>query len=78
MIGADSKARVEATLDRREAVNEADYVITTFQQGGLDAYALDIDIPRKYGVEQCVGDTLGPGGVFRGSADDPGVVGSVR
>jgi alpha-galactosidase len=59
-------ARVEATLDRREAVNEADYVITTFQQGGLDAYALDIDIPRKYGVEQCVGDTLGPGGVFRG------------
>ncbi len=60
------KARVEATLDRREAVNGASYVITTFQQGGLDAYALDIDIPRKYGVEQCVGDTLGPGGVFRG------------
>lgn len=60
------KARVEATLDRREAVTAADYVITTFQQGGLDAYALDIDIPRKYGVEQCVGDTLGPGGVFRG------------
>ena len=60
------KARVEATLDRREAVKDARYVITTFQQGGLDAYALDIDIPRKYGVEQCVGDTLGPGGVFRG------------
>ena len=60
------KARVEATMDRREAVKGARYVITTFQQGGLDAYALDIDIPRKYGVEQCVGDTLGPGGVFRG------------
>ncbi len=59
-------ARVEATLDRREAVKDAQYVITTFQQGGLDAYALDIDIPRKYGVEQCVGDTLGPGGVLRG------------
>jgi alpha-galactosidase len=59
-------ARVEATMDRREAVKDARYVITTFQQGGLDAYALDIDIPRKYGVEQCVGDTLGPGGVFRG------------
>ncbi len=62
----DLKARVEATLDRRAAVTGADYVITTFQQGGLDAYALDIEIPRKYGVEQCVGDTLGPGGVFRG------------
>jgi alpha-galactosidase len=59
------KARVEATTDRREAVRGADYVITTFQQGGLDAYALDIETPRRYGVEQCVGDTLGPGGVFR-------------
>lgn len=60
------KAQVQATLDRREAVQDAQYVITTFQQGGLDAYAMDIEIPRKYGVEQCVGDTLGPGGVFRG------------
>ncbi len=59
------KARIEATLDRRGAVQDADYVITTFQQGGLDAYKLDIAIPQKYGVEQCVGDTLGPGGVFR-------------
>src|SRR5512144_681047 len=49
-------ARVEATLDQREAVRGAQFVITTFQQGGLDAYALDIEIPRRYGVEQCVGD----------------------
>jgi alpha-galactosidase len=59
------KAKVEATLDRRAAVAGASYVVTTFQQGGLDAYKLDIEIPQKYGVEQCVGDTLGPGGVFR-------------
>jgi alpha-galactosidase len=59
------KAKVEATTDRSEAITGADYVITTFQQGGLDAYKLDIEIPQKYGVEQCVGDTLGPGGVFR-------------
>jgi len=59
------KTRVEATLDQREAVTGSDFVITTFQQGGLDAYKLDIEIPQKYGVEQCVGDTLGPGGVFR-------------
>jgi alpha-galactosidase len=57
--------RLEATTDRREALRNAGYVITTFQQGGLDAYKLDIDIPQRYGVEQCVGDTLGPGGVFR-------------
>ena len=59
------KAQVVATTDRRAAVTGANYVITTFQQGGLDAYKLDIAIPQKYGVEQCVGDTLGPGGVFR-------------
>jgi alpha-galactosidase len=59
------KARVHATTDRREAVRGAGYVVTTFQQGGLAAYQQDIDIPLKYGVGQCVGDTLGPGGVFR-------------
>ena len=58
-------AKIEATTERKSALRDADYVITTFQQGGLDAYKLDIEIPRKYGVEQCVGDTLGPGGVFR-------------
>jgi alpha-galactosidase len=60
-----SKAPVVATLDRKQAIEGSDYVITTFQQGGLDAYKLDIEIPQQYGVEQCVGDTLGPGGVFR-------------
>jgi alpha-galactosidase len=58
-------ARVTASTNRAESVGQADYVITTFQQGGLEAYAQDIEIPKKYGVEQCVGDTLGPGGVFR-------------
>ncbi len=59
------KIRVEATQDRRQAVTGARYIITTFQQGGLKAFASDIRIPQKYGVEQCIGDTLGPGGVFR-------------
>jgi alpha-galactosidase len=63
--GRGVHARVVATTDRHAAVRGADYVVTTFQQGGLEAYQLDIDIPKKYGVEQCVGDTLGPGGVFR-------------
>lgn len=62
---------VEATLDQREAVTGAQYVITTFQQGGLEAFRLDIEIPQRYGVEQCIGDTLGPGGVFRGLRSIP-------
>jgi alpha-galactosidase len=60
-----NRAKLSATLDRRAALTGADYVITTFQQGGLEAYKLDIEIPARYGVGQCVGDTLGPGGVFR-------------
>ncbi|MDF2760780.1 MAG: alpha-glucosidase/alpha-galactosidase [Thermomicrobiales bacterium] len=57
--------RIEATTDRRRALDGADYVIVTFQIGGLEAYRYDVQIPRRYGVDQTVGDTLGPGGVFR-------------
>ncbi len=60
-----ASATVRGTLSQQEAVSGADYVITTFQAGGLEAFRQDIEIPAKYGVEQCVGDTLGPGGVFR-------------
>ena len=41
-----------------------DYVICTIRQGGLEAFQLDIDIPLKYGVDQCVGDTLCAGGIM--------------
>jgi len=58
-------ARIEATDDRRAALEGADYVIVTFQVGGIEAYAHDVEIPRTYGLDQPVGDTLGPGGVFR-------------
>jgi alpha-galactosidase len=57
-------ATVTATVDRRKALDEADYVITTMRVGGLDAFSRDIEIPLRYGVDQCVGDTLGPGGIF--------------
>ncbi len=58
--------RLESGTDRRRALAGADYVIVAFQVGGVEAYAHDVNIPRKYGLDQCVGDTLGPGGVFRG------------
>lgn len=57
--------RIETTTDRRQALDGADYVIVTFQVGGIDAYRQDVEIPRRYGIDQTVGDTLGPGGVFR-------------
>jgi len=60
------RVKVEVPGSLRSALRGADFVITVFQVGGIDAYALDIEIPREYGIDQTVGDTLGPGGVFRG------------
>jgi alpha-galactosidase len=57
-------ARIEATTDRRAAIAESDYVISMIRQGGLEAFQTDIDIPLKYGVDQCVGDTICAGGIF--------------
>ncbi len=57
---------IEYTTERKNVLPDADYVINMIQVGGLDAYQLDVEIPRKYGIDQTVGDTLGPGGAFRG------------
>lgn len=56
---------ITETTDRRDALRGADVVIITFQVGGLESYRHDVEIPRRYGVDQTVGDTVGPGGVFR-------------
>ena len=59
------KATVTATTDRREALKGADYVVVMIQAGGVTEFRQDYEIPMKYGVDQCIGDTMGPGGVFR-------------
>ena len=58
-------ATVETTLDQRQALEGADYVIVTVMVGGFKHYRSDGEIPAKYGVLPTVGDTIGPGGVFR-------------
>ncbi len=58
--------RIEAHLDRRAALDGADYVINEIQVGGFDATLRDFDIPKRYGLRQTIGDTLGVGGIFRG------------
>jgi alpha-galactosidase len=63
-----------ATTERREALTGADFVVCTIMVGGLDAYRVDIEIPLKYGVDVCVGDTLNPGGVFRGLRHVPALL----
>lgn len=64
-------ATVETTMERRRAIAESDYVICTIRQGGLEAFQTDIDIPLKYGVDQCVGDTLCAGGIMYGQRTIP-------
>jgi alpha-galactosidase len=71
-------ASVWATTDRREAIRDADFVVVMIQVGGFDAYAVDYEVPLKYGVDQCIGDTLGPGGVFRGLRHIPVLTGIAR
>lgn len=62
----DLPATIEPTTDRRAALTGADFVVVCFQVGGREAYAVDMTVPRRYGIDQTVGDTFGPGGVFRG------------
>ena len=58
--------KIHATLDRREAFKDAKYVINAVRIGVLDAFEKDIDIALRYGVDQCVGDTLCAGGIMYG------------
>lgn len=71
-------ARVEATLDRAEALQGADAVLCTILAGGVDVWQHDILIPKKYGVDTNVGDTRGPSGVFRALRTIPVMVGIVQ
>jgi alpha-galactosidase len=64
---AGARARVEATRDRRAALEGADYVVTSFQVGGYrPATVVDFEVPRRFGLRQTIGDTLGVGGIMRG------------
>ncbi len=58
--------KIQSTTDRRKALQGAKYVFCTIRVGGLEAFATDVDIPLKYGVDQCVGDTLSAGGIMYG------------
>lgn len=58
--------QIQPTTDRKEALKDAKYVLCTIRVGGLEAFATDVDIPLKYGVDQCVGDTLCAGGIMYG------------
>lgn len=52
--------------NRKEALRDADFVVNAIQVGGYEpSTVIDFEIPRKYGLRQTIGDTLGIGGIFR-------------
>ncbi len=63
--------KITATTERRKALEGAKYIISCVRVGGLEAYADDIRIPLKYGVDQCVGDTICAGGILYGQRNIP-------
>jgi alpha-galactosidase len=67
-------AEVTSTVDRAEALKDADYVIAILAIGGMEAYRQDYEIPLKYGIDQCIGQCVGVGGTFRGIRTIPAMV----
>ncbi|MEC7715803.1 MAG: alpha-glucosidase/alpha-galactosidase [Actinomycetota bacterium] len=61
-----TNAAISSSLDLRQALDAADYVITMFQIGGYEpSTVIDFEIPKRYGLRQTIGDTLGIGGIMR-------------
>ena len=56
---------IVASTDRREVMSESDFIINTIEVSGLNTVRYDYEIPLKYGVDQCIGDTTGPGGIMK-------------
>ena len=66
-----AQVRLTKTADQLESVRGAKYIFSFARVGGLDAFALDVEIPMKYGVNQCVGDTICAGGIMYGQRTIP-------
>jgi alpha-galactosidase len=71
-------AKVSATLERAEALEGADVVLTTILSGSTEVWRYDIEIPKQYGVDINVGDTRGPSGIFRFLRTLPSMLDIVR
>jgi alpha-galactosidase len=74
VAASDLPTRITATTVRRAALEGARYVINCSRIGGLEAYRHDIEIPLKYGVDQCVGDTICAGGILYGQRNIPAIL----
>ncbi|MEO6062506.1 MAG: alpha-glucosidase/alpha-galactosidase, partial [Thermoflexales bacterium] len=66
-LALNARPVIAATMDRKKALDSADFAISMFQVGGYKpSTVIDFEIPRKYGLRQTIADTLGIGGIMRG------------
>jgi alpha-galactosidase len=70
--------RVSASIERRELLPGSDCIVNTVEVAGLANVRYDFEIPLKYGIDQCVGDTIGPGGIFKALRAGPAWTEGVR
>jgi len=70
---------IEATTDRRRALDGADYALAMFQVAGYrPGTVVDFEVPKRYGLRQTIADTLGIGGIMRGLRTIPVVLDMCR
>ncbi|MCC7145611.1 MAG: alpha-glucosidase/alpha-galactosidase [Phycisphaeraceae bacterium] len=77
-LGRSDGWTVTATPERRQALPGSDYVTNCIEVSGLQCVAFDNDIPLKYGIDQCIGDTIGPGGLFKALRTVPVFLGVLK
>jgi len=76
LIEKDIKAnnlptKLSIDFDRKKSLLNAKYIINCVRIGGLEAFETDVEIPLKYGIDQCVGDTICAGGIMYGQRNIP-------
>lgn len=57
--------KISAETERRKIIENSDYIINCIEVSGIETVKFDYEIPLKYGVDQCIGDTIGPGGIMK-------------
>jgi alpha-galactosidase len=67
--------KVSGSTERRELLPGSDFIVNSVEVSGLANVRHDYDIPLKYGVDQCIGDTIGPGGIFKALRTGPAWLG---
>jgi alpha-galactosidase len=62
---------VESSTERNDVLAGTDFLVNSIEVAGLENVRHDYEIPLRYGVDQCIGDTIGPGGIFKALRTGP-------